>query len=101
MPELSLRDFLETRDILKSQLYLETSLESDTSIVEAINDLLFVSALTSRNDKMGIHPVVFMNSMKNIIGDDRKNPSIALLKFAVDYVLGFEFRKNDQKLLIK
>lgn len=99
MPELSFRDFLETRDILKSKLYLESSLESDTSIVEAINDLLFVSALTSRNDKIGIHPVVFMNSMKNIIGDGRKNPSITLLKFAVDYVLGFEFRKNDQKLL--
>ena len=99
MPELSLRDFLETRDILKSNRYLETSLESDTNVVEAINDLLFVSALTARNDKIGIHPVVFMNSMKNIIGDDRKNPSLTLLKFAVDYVLGFEFRKNDQKLI--
>ena len=48
MPELSFRDFLETRDILKSKLYIESSLESDTSIVEAINDLLFVSALTSK-----------------------------------------------------
>ena len=99
MPEFSFRDCLVTRDIPESKLYLKTSLKSDANLVVILDDLLFVSALVSENEKPGIHPVILMNSMKNIIGDDRKNPSIALLEFAVEYMLGFEFRKNDQEQL--
>ena len=99
MSEFSFRDCLVTRDIPESKLYLKTSLKSDANLVVILDDLLFVSALVSENEKPGIHPVILMNSMKNIIGDNRKNPSIVLLEFAVEYILGFEFRKNDQKLL--
>ena len=99
MPEFSFRDCLVTRDIPESKLYLKTSLKPDANLVVILDDLLFVSALVSENEKPGIHPVILMNSMKNIIGDDRKNPSIALLEFAVEYMLGFEFRKNDQEQL--
>ena len=58
MSEFSFRDCLVTRDIPESKLYLKTSLKSDANLVVILDDLLFVSALVSENEKPEIHPVI-------------------------------------------
>ena len=99
MAEVCFQDYIDTQDIFKAKEYLKTNLNSDKSLIKTINELLFTSALSCRNDQIGDHPLILMNSIKNIIGDDRENPSLILLEFAIDYLFSFEFRKNDQKKL--
>lgn len=72
---------------------------SGVDLVQFLNDLLFCSVSVDQISVKDLHPVCVINSIKNIIGDDRDNPSKSLLKFASNYLAGFEFRKNDQLLL--
>ena len=99
MSNLSFRDYLIVRDISESKLYLQKGLKSETFLVSAINDLLFVSASISLKDEKIIHPIIFMNAIKNIIGDDRETPSKVLLEFSIEYLMDYEFRENDQRYL--
>ena len=69
------------------------------SLVVFLYELLYASALVSYDKKLALHPICVINSIKNLIGDDRENPSTELLKFAIDYLFQFEFRNNDQDKL--
>ena len=75
MSNLQFRDYLLVRDISASKLLLQKGLKTEKFLISAINDLLFISATISKKDEKLIHPIIFMNSIKNIIGDDRENPS--------------------------
>ncbi len=45
------------------------------------------------------HPIILLNALKNIIGDNKENPSEKLLTFAANYVDGFPQRTDDDVLL--
>ncbi len=99
MAESSFRSNL----LLKNQdfcfRYIESNLFGE-KLVLAIHDLLFLSVSVKTNDEF-LHPVCVVNSLKNIISDDKKNPSKILLKFAIDYLFQFDLREDDKKLLDK
>ena len=68
-------------------------------LVKTIYELIYTSALVTYNNDIAPHPICVTNSIKNFIGDNKKRPSKALLDFAVEYILEFKFRKNDNGIL--
>lgn len=98
MADQSLRSALFNKDKLNSEKFIKSELDNG-NLVRALNDLLYASVSIKNNNKNLTHPVCVINSIKNFIGDDRNNPSSKLLKFAVDYIFQFKFRKNNQNLI--
>ena len=45
------------------------------------------------------HPIILLNSIKNIIGDDKENPSKALLNYAEKTVNQYNLRDDDKIIL--
>lgn len=76
-------------DIVSSDLIGE-------SLIGAIYEMLFASASVIYDGKLILHPICVINSIKNFIGDDRVNPSRPLMRFAIDYLLEFQYRSNDE-----
>jgi len=72
---------------------------SGAELVQILNDLLFCSVSVKQSSIKNLHPVCVLNSIKNLIGDDRENPSKLLLEFASNYLFDFEFRDDDQTQL--
>lgn len=71
------------------------------SLIGVIHEMILASASAIYSGKLILHPICVINSIKNFIGDDRENPSIPLMRFAIDYLLDFDFRNNDQDPLDK
>ena len=72
--------------------------------IELVKDLksLFLRAVRIRYyGKPGNHPVITINSIKNIIGDDRKYPSQILMDFADRFLREKPVRKRDKFILNK
>ena len=98
MADPNLRSALCNKDKQVCHRMISSSLIGE-SLVVFLYELLHASALVSFDRKLELHPICVINSIKNLIGDDRENPPTALLKFAVDYLFQFEFRNNDQDKL--
>jgi hypothetical protein len=69
------------------------------SLEKNLATLLLQSASTIYNDAPIVHPVVCMNTVKNILGDVRDSPSEVLLTYADNFITGFSSRKKDRKVL--
>ena len=70
-----------------------------SSLEKNLATLLLQSASAIYNDTPIVHPVVCMNSVKNILGDVRDKPSEILLTYAGNYVAGLKPREKDQRIL--
>ena len=70
-----------------------SSLEKNLAI------LLLQSASAIYNDRPIVHPVVCMNSVKNILGDVRDKPSEILLTYAGNFIAGLTSREKDRKII--
>ena len=99
MTDSSFRSALFSKDRQTCQKFLSQNLGS--SLIQILNDLLFCSVSVEQSSVRGLHPVCVMNSIKNLIGDDRENPSKPLLEFSTKYLCGFDFRSNDKTQLDK
>ena len=49
------------------------------NLVSFLNDLLYIAASIELGDNDKFHPLITMNCIKNIIGDNRASPSESLL----------------------
>ena len=97
MAENSFRSRLLSKDKQRSLEYLKTNLVGE-KLVSALHDLIFFSVSVDSNHS-SIHPVCIINAIKNLISDDRSNPSIKLLSFVLEYLFQFDLRKSDQFIL--
>ena len=100
MADLSFRSALLTKDRETCNKFIFNKFDLDL-LVQFLNDLMYVSASIKRPLVNHYHPICIINSIKNIIGHDRENPSHILLKFGIDYLFGHDYRENDQQLLNK
>ena len=83
MIENSLLDPLKKGDLKSCYPFLEKALSGGDSLVNYLNDLLYIAASIEHKDSEKLHPLVTMNCLKNIIGDNRKNPSESLLSYGL------------------
>jgi hypothetical protein len=98
MTDSSFRSAVINQDMQACQKFYSQNLSS-AELVQILNDLLFCSVSVKQSTIIDLHPVCVLNSIKNLIGDDRENPSKLLLEFASNYLCGFEFRDDDEKQL--
>jgi hypothetical protein len=98
MTDLSFRSAVINQDMQACQKFYSQNL-SGIELVQILNDLLFCSVSVKQSTIQDLHPVCVLNSIKNLIGDDRENPSKLLLEFASNYLCGFEFRDDDETQL--
>ena len=100
MTDSSFRSALLSKDRQTCQDFLTKKI-TDNVLIQLLNDFLFCSVSIQIKSVKNIHPVCVMNCIKNIIGDDRENPSKPLLEFSTKYLCGFDFRSNDKTQLDK
>jgi len=98
MTDSTFRSAVINQDMQACQKFYSQNL-SCAKLVQIINDLLFCSVSVKQSTINNLHPVSVLNSIKNLIGDDRENPSKLLLEFASNYLCGFEFRDDDETQL--
>ena len=70
-------------DFSRCSPFLEKALLGGENLVNFLNDLLYIAASIESKDNEKIHPLVTMNCIKNIIGDNRTNPSESLLSYSL------------------
>lgn len=98
MGDLPFRSALLSKDRSQCNKFIVDKFDLDI-LVQLINDLIYVSALTKEPLAKHYHPVCVINSIKNIIGNNRDKPSNLLLQFGIDFLFSFDYRDNDQILL--
>ena len=98
MTNFSFRSELIKKNSDKCINFIEKELTGSNLII-ILRDLIFLSVSIKVHNKEKIHPVIIVNIIKNIIGDNREKPSKTLLIFCVNYLLQFDLRSNDKKVL--
>ena len=83
MAENVLISNLRKGDFSRCSPFLEKALLGGENLVNCLNDLLYIAASIESKDNEKIHPLVTMNCIKNIIGDNRTNPSEPLLSYGL------------------
>jgi len=68
-------------------------------LIRKINSLLAKAVKLKYDGNPNRHPLLFVNVVKNIIGDDRENPSRKLLDLSDKYINQFPNRNDDDKIL--
>ena len=98
MTGFSFRSELLKKNSQACKNYIKNNLGSK-NIVPILRDLIFLSILAKIENKSKVHPIIIINIIKNLIGDNKNRPSKILIIFFIDYILKFELRKNDKNLL--
>ncbi|MEE8335131.1 MAG: hypothetical protein V3S48_01690 [Candidatus Neomarinimicrobiota bacterium] len=64
-----------------------------------ISQRFFLAARLKHSEATNFHPLILLNAIKNIIGDQRHNPSTLLLKEIEDLSRGKTVREDDNTIL--
>ena len=99
MPDSEFFQYLKSKNLEKSKEIILTKLDNEEDLVIIISDLILFSSLVFRKNNKHLHPLILINAIKNIIGDDRKNPSGILLSFFIEYLNLFTLRTDDRKIV--
>ena len=99
MGDQNLRSALFSKDNQSCYDIIASNLKGN-KLINTIYEMLYAGASVKvtekQNDESTLHPICVINSIKNFIGDDKNNPSLKLMKFMIDFLQDFEFRKNDE-----
>ena len=93
------RDALSKGDQDTCLKSLESALDGGNSLIQYLNDLLFTATCVKWGRLPCDHPLIVLNSLKNIIGEDRDSPSKTLLNFGLELLTDLSLRKNDALIL--
>ena len=74
------------------------SMDQNTLVIKITGQILKAINADYQQDTND-HPIILVNAVKNIIGDDREDPSELLLNFVDKYLNTFSPRENDKKIL--
>lgn len=75
--------------------------QDEQELIQCINKLISLAVKADYEGQPSTHPLIFANAVKNIIGDDRKNPSQKLLDLSENYINQYSQRADDEQLLNK
>ena len=98
MIDSSFRSGLLKKNTAFCKNFIEKELTA-SNLITVLRDLIFLSVSVKVHSNEKIHPVTIVNTIKNLIGDNREKPSKALLVFCINYLLKFDLRSNDKKIL--
>ena len=94
MSKIRLRNALTSKNISLAKDIAMSHL-GGIDLVTTIHEIICASVLVKYKGDLNYHPVCVMNSIKNIIGDDRDKPSKSLINFAINYLSEFNFEDKN------
>ena len=100
MSEVSLFDLLKEGDIDNCYQFTDQASQGGEHLVQYLNTLLHYSASIKWEKENTDHPLIVINSIKNIISDSRDKPSEILLKYCLDVIIEKPVR-DDNKCIEK
>lgn len=77
----------------------ETVLQDGQGLISRINEFIDQAVKADCTDQSENHPLIVINAVKNIIGDNRANPSQILLNLSEDYINHFPERGDDDQII--
>ncbi len=85
-------------DAKKSFSFLEEALKGGKDLIYFLDEVLFTAASVKYKNEIQPHPIMTINSIKNIIGDNKSAPSKILLKYCLDICLKNEIIDYNKKI---
>ena len=96
MNEVSLFDLLKEGDIDNCYQFTDQASQGGEHLVQYLNTLLHYSASIKWEKENTDHPLIVINSIKNIISDNREKPSEILLKYCLDVIIEKPVRDDNK-----
>ena len=84
-----------------SNTYIEDALHGGENLVRFLSEMLYTAASIKGEKNEDFHPIIVMNCIKNIIGDNRHFPSKILLSYCIEIckdreLIDYNKQLNDQ-----
>ena len=98
MNNFSLYNSLREGDIETCYLFADKASKDGEELVRYFNTILHYSVSIKWNDDIKMHPVIIINSIKNIISDNLNKPSKPLLYFCAKILSKSKIRDDDKYL---
>ncbi|MBL7013671.1 MAG: hypothetical protein ISR83_04565 [Candidatus Marinimicrobia bacterium] len=99
MTQTLFRDALLKGDTQSIYATIQGIGESPQNVVPCLSDLFDVAVSIEWNSQPSDHPIIVLNSIKNLISDVKETPSLPLIEFAIECVQNRSYRKNDHAIL--
>jgi hypothetical protein len=96
MSEVSLFELLKEGDIDNCYQFTDQASQGGEHLVQYLNTLLHYSASIKWEKETTDHPLIVINSIKNIISDNRDKPSKILLKYCLDIIIEKPIRDDNR-----
>ena len=87
MSEVSLFELLKEGDIDNCYQFSDKASLGGKDLVEYLNTLLYYSVSIDWTSDIKDHPLIVINSIKNILSDNRNKPSKILLNYCLDILI--------------
>ena len=99
MNEVSLFDLLREGKIDSCHQFVDQASSGGENLVKYLNTLLYYSVSIKWVNNIENHPLIIVNSIKNIIADNRANPSKKLLFYCLQILTEKPIRDNDDEYI--
>ncbi|MEE3152615.1 MAG: hypothetical protein VX279_01375 [Candidatus Neomarinimicrobiota bacterium] len=99
MNEVSLFDLLREGKIDSCHQFVDQASSGGEDLVKYLNTLLYYSVSIKWVNSIKNHPLIIVNSIKNIIADNRANPSKKLLFYCLRILTEKPIRDNDDEYI--
>lgn len=99
MNEVSLFDLLREGKIDSCHQFVDQASSGGEDLVKYLNTLLYYSVSIKWVNSIENHPLIIVNSIKNIIADNRANPSKKLLFYCLRILTEKPIRDNDDEYI--
>ena len=99
MNEVSLFDLLREGKIDSCHKFVDQASSGGEDLVKYLNTLLYYSVSIKWVNSIENHPLIIVNSIKNIIADNRANPSKKLLFYCLQILTEKPIRDNDDEYI--
>ena len=99
MNEVSLFDLLREGKIDSCHQFVDQASSGGENLVKYLNTLLYYSVSIKWVNSIENHPLIIVNSIKNIIADNRANPSKKLLFYCLRILTEKPIRDNDDEYI--
>jgi hypothetical protein len=86
---------------MPSKKFPDSIHQDSQELILKIKELITQAVQVKFDDRTSDHPLIFLNAVKNIIGDDKENPSLKLLDISEKYINRFSVRNDDDQILKK
>jgi len=97
----TLFECLNQSDRAGIKAHIKNALKQENDLRVFISELLVYCAAIDYRGTPSKHPIIIINSLKNIISDNRQRPSSTILESMIEFVVSKPIRTGDPNMLSK